>query len=133
MENLFPNNSANDDNDIQKNIRIDLETDYNNNEIDCNFTEHEITYCVNIQNNKKSPGEDGFTADIIKRWHSMDSSFLTTLYNKCLEFMIFPNKWKQSIIKIIRVMKSRLQAPELIQANQFTFCICKDIRKTDDK
>jgi hypothetical protein len=32
-----------------------------------------------------------------------------------------------------KVMKSRLQAPELIQANQFTFCICKDIRKADDK
>jgi hypothetical protein len=60
------------------------------------------------QNPKKSPGEDGFTADI-QNLHSIDASFLHKLYNKCLELCAFPEKWKINVIKVIK-KAGRLQA-----------------------
>ncbi len=60
-----------------------------------------MSVVVNSQNPKKAPGEDGITANIIIRIHVINESFLTRLYNKCLDLSYFPKLWRKSVIKII--------------------------------
>ncbi len=78
-----------------------METIYNSAD-DPLFTEAEVTEIVNTQNNAKSPGEDGFNAQIIKNLHKTEPLFLTKLYNKCLTLGVFPDIWKSSVGKVIR-------------------------------
>ena len=97
---LFPNDNPQEDNDYHKNMRqFSATTD--NSECDLAFSELEITDIVNKQNGSKAPGVDGVTADIIKCIHTIDSTFLTKLYNKCLTLETFPDIWKKSVVKVI--------------------------------
>jgi hypothetical protein len=64
------------------------------------LTETEVsTTIINSQKESKSPGEDGFTADIIKKLHSIKKTFLPKLYNKCLQISVFPKKWENKCNK----------------------------------
>jgi hypothetical protein len=63
------------------------------------LTETEVsTTIINSQKESKSP-EDGFTADIIKKLHSIKKIFLPKLYNKCLQISVFPKKWENKCNK----------------------------------
>jgi hypothetical protein len=90
LDSLFPKDSTDNESEIQRSIRENISSEYNNNNIDLMFSEQEVTYCVIAQNPKKSSGEDEFTADIIKTVHKTDPAFLTNLYNKCFELIVFP-------------------------------------------
>jgi hypothetical protein len=107
MENLFPNDEPENDNERQRQTRIRSELEYNENNNDLDFHEHEVTAVVMAQNHKKSPGEDSFTADIIKRLHNIEPTFLTKLYNKCLQLSYFPTQWKSSVVKVIKKAGNR--------------------------
>jgi len=100
MQKLFPTDNPVLDLQKHKDIRAQVNQTYQQ-PIDSPFTSDEITSVVFQQNPKKSPGEDGFTADIIQNLHSIDTSFLYKLYNKCLELCEFPEKWKTRVIKVI--------------------------------
>jgi hypothetical protein len=94
------------DNNYHKQIRQKIQTIYNAAD-DPLFTEAEVTEIVNTQNNAKSPGEDGFNAQIIQNLHITEPLFLTKLYNKCLTLGVFPDKWKTCVVKIIRKSGNR--------------------------
>lgn len=70
-------------------------------ENDINFTKEEVTKVIELQNSCKAPGGDGITADIIQHFHRRRPSFLTLIYNKCLELCYFPKQWKSSVVKLI--------------------------------
>jgi hypothetical protein len=100
LNELFPNDKPEEDNDYHKQLRqFCKQTDCN--ECDLPFTEQEVTDIILAQNPSKAPGVDGITADIIKKLHQMDSSLLTEVYNKCLSVESFPDFWKKSIVKVI--------------------------------
>jgi ribonuclease HI len=101
IDSLFPIDRPEEDDDFHKEIRAKSLTDFSQTD-DMPLTLQEVTNVVNAQNEKKAPGEDGFSADIVKRVHSISSSFLLKIYNKCLAIGHFPNCWKSCVIKVIR-------------------------------
>lgn len=101
LDSLFPIDDMCSDSEYHVNIRLQSNI-INNNSNDICFSVEEVTQVISAQNPKKAPGEDGFTAEIIKRLHSINRNFLTNLYNKCLELSIFPNIWKTSIVKVLQ-------------------------------
>jgi hypothetical protein len=101
LNSLFPDDNSSSDNNYHKEIRHRVNAVYDFAD-DLMFNELEVTEIVNKQNISKSPGEDGFNALIIKNLYKIDASFLTNFFNKCLTLGIFPEKWKTSIIKVIR-------------------------------
>jgi ribonuclease HI len=101
LKKLFPEDEFERDLQIHIDIRAEVEEEYTQIN-DLPFTEQEITEVVLAQNAKKCPGEDGFTADIVKNTHLTRVSFLPKLYNKCLDIGVFPDCWKTSIVKVIK-------------------------------
>jgi hypothetical protein len=101
LKNLFPEDRPESDLQVHKDIRSEVEKDYTQID-DLPFNEQEVTQVVLSQNPKKSPGEDGFNADIVKNLHLTCVSFLPKLYNKCLDIAIFPDCWKSSVVKVIK-------------------------------
>jgi hypothetical protein len=101
MEDLFPEDKPETDESAHKEIRKEVNRDYSEPD-DQPFAESEVIAAFGAQNPKKSLGEDGITADIIKELHSIDPSFLTLLYNKYLVLHTFPKNWKTSIVKVLR-------------------------------
>jgi hypothetical protein len=100
-DSLFPCDDLEQDEDIHKEIRT-LANRENEEPDDLPFTENEVTEVINSQNHRKSPGEDGITADIIKNLHVINPAFLTKLYNKCLKLWCFPSIWKSCVVKVVR-------------------------------
>lgn len=72
MQKLFPTDNTSLDLQQHKDIRSQISQKYEQ-QIDCPFTLAEVSNIVFQQNPKKSPGEDGFTADIIQNLHSIDT------------------------------------------------------------
>jgi hypothetical protein len=101
LETLFPDDNTENDTEFHKQLRQNLYQEYNQ-ENDLTFSETEVTEIINSQNDNKAPGLDGFTANIIKKFHSLDNQFLTRVYNKCLLIGTFPEKWKISVVKILK-------------------------------
>ena len=97
---LFPLDDTNTDSDKHKQIRAQSQLHSTVANDKC-FTLNEVNIIVNQQNSKKSPGADGFTADIIQIVHNERPNFLLDIYNRCLELNYFPRIWKNSVIKII--------------------------------
>jgi hypothetical protein len=52
---------------------------------------------------KKAPGEDGIQAEIYKLSFKIFPKSVTELYNKCLKYGVFPERWKKA--KIISITK----------------------------
>jgi hypothetical protein len=102
MDSLFPGDRPETDDDTHIRIRQQSKRLPNDDNNDLEFSTEEVTNIVDSQNPKKTPGEDGFTADIIQRLHGKDPVFLTKLYNKCLKFSVFPKRWKSSVVKLLR-------------------------------
>ncbi|CAN0606060.1 unnamed protein product, partial [Ectocarpus sp. 12 AP-2014] len=48
-----------------------------------------------------SPGPDALSAKIISHVFNIYPNLLKHLYNKCLDFASFPERWKTSVVKII--------------------------------
>lgn len=101
LDSLFPTDDMFTDSEYHQNIRLQSNT-INNSCNDICFSVEEVKQIISAQNPKKAPGEDGFTAEIIKRLHLINRNFLTNLYNKCLELSTFPNIWKISIVKVLQ-------------------------------
>ena len=49
-------------------------------------------------NNRKAPGEDGITGDILYQAFKTLPKFITALYNGCLRKGIFPTRWKRALL-----------------------------------
>ncbi len=98
---LFPEDNPEEDNSFQRDMKTSLQSVYNESD-DHLFSELEVSEVIEDQNPAKGPGLDGFTADLIQKLHSMDKSFLTMVYNKCLKIGIFPNIWKTGCVKVLK-------------------------------
>jgi len=53
--------------------------------------------------NKKVPGEVGFTGDIYNHTFKILLKFITVMYNVCLRDGVFPKRWKRA--KLIPIIK----------------------------
>jgi hypothetical protein len=102
LDKLFPEDDSNNDSEIQKHIRSKANEVYSNPVSDPLFEYCELEHVVKHQNPKKAPGEDGFTAEIVKNLYNAAPQLLLNIYNKCLELFYFPNQWKSSVIKVIK-------------------------------
>ena len=65
------------------------------------FTSNEIGEIIKNMDGNKAPGEDGVTADVLLHVFHMVPSYLTAVYNKCLEAGTFPSQWKRATIVLI--------------------------------
>ena len=65
------------------------------------FTETEVLFAIQSMANKKAPGHDRLTAEIIKKASSVLLSEFTSLFNQCLKHHTFPISFKESIVKFI--------------------------------
>lgn len=97
---FFPKDDMNEDNSFHTSLRLNSLLESCGTD-DSPFSEEEVSFIVNKQNAKQSPGIDGITADIIQKVHEIDKTFLKLLYNKCLMLSCFPYPWKQSVVKVI--------------------------------
>jgi hypothetical protein len=100
LNNLFPNDRPEIDSEHHREVRQYFHKEINTTN-DSAFTELEVLTVINNQNHKKAPGEDGMSADIIKRINNKEPKFLTNIYNQCLKLNHFPKAWKTSIVKVI--------------------------------
>ena len=105
LNKLFPSDSDIPDNYKNINIKDKLKALNESVEFhgqnDLEFTDLEVNEVIKQQNEKKSPGYDGITADIIKCLNESNPHLLVKLFNKCLKIKKFPKTWKRAIVKII--------------------------------
>ena len=97
---FYPNDNPSTDSLSQRILRNETDTDYNAEE-EPPFTEQEVIDVLRCMNPKKAPGLDHFTSDIVLRFAESHISVLTKLYNKCLEWSLFPTNWKRALIKVL--------------------------------
>ena len=100
LECFAPNDDDNTDNQHIQIMERENEQRYCQ-ENDMPFTTDEIYKAVFSQNDKKAPGEDGFSANIIKQLVTIVPEIITSLFNFCLQLGKFPSCFKISLIKII--------------------------------
>src|SRR5699024_9101995 len=65
-------------------------------------------------NDRKTPGEDGFSANIVKNFYVAAPEVLSELYNACMKYFCFPECFKRSLVRA--VMKNNGIDPCLIKA-----------------
>jgi hypothetical protein len=67
------------------------------------FTKEEVRQVIEGLKQKKAPGPNGITNEIVKLIFKAIPKTLTQLYNECLRKGIFPDNWK--IAKVIPITK----------------------------
>ena len=77
--------------------------------INQNFTEDEITECVNQLKNNKSPGIDGIASEFLKLCKGTLVPYITEVLNYIIEFREFPDVWSCGIKSAIFKSGSRNQ------------------------
>jgi hypothetical protein len=82
---------------------------------DLPFTYDEVNHIVKKLNDKKAPGLDAISANIIRNVHISCPTLLLKIYNKCLELFTFPDLWKIAVVKIIPKQHSK----ETLTANAY--------------
>ncbi|KAJ6215994.1 hypothetical protein RDWZM_010494 [Blomia tropicalis] len=69
--------------------------------MDALFSQEEMQQAIEDMNDKKAPGEDGISANVLKHFSATAPDVFLKLYNRCLEHSYFPKIFKQLIIKAI--------------------------------
>ena len=82
-------------------MKRELKTTINRTENRSPFTHEEIRSVITNMSSKKSPGEDGLTADICFQAYTAAPDTLLAIYNACLKRRYFPKIWKRAIIRVI--------------------------------
>ena len=100
LKQFFPDDNPETDSPDHEYIRICAQQDYNSID-DVPFTECEVAQIVNDQSDRKAPGNDGLTANIMKRFFGVAPHVLTTFYNACLKYGVFPKRFKYAIVRAI--------------------------------
>ncbi|XP_035742633.1 uncharacterized protein LOC118450807 [Vespa mandarinia] len=65
------------------------------------FTEKELLRAASSMRNKKAPGPDGLSAELIKDVAQSHPELLLNMYNKCFRGGIFPAPWKKERLVLI--------------------------------
>lgn len=75
------------------------------------FTLGEIVLAAKGLPNRKAPGPDGISNELIKAAVSSNSKRLFTIFNKCLSEGIFPAPWKMGKLVLLRKAGKPLDSP----------------------
>jgi hypothetical protein len=119
LNNFFPDESTDSDNEKQKIVRAQI-TDlrFLESQTEPNFTEHEVDEVISKPDESKSPGADDIDGNIVKRLHKYLQKFRLALYNKCFVLGCFPKVWKNArLIVIHRAGKTNLRSVEGYRGN----------------
>lgn len=101
LDTFFPDDSLTEDNcDHTITRRLAYSSAYNAAD-DVPFNESEIRRVVMNLNDKKAPGIDGFSGNIVKNLFISMPHLITLLYNQCLKHSSFPSWFKISRVIII--------------------------------
>ena len=94
-----------DENALQEFDSVDV-----NNENIPPITEQEVKYSIKQLSNRKSPGVDGITSELIKAGGEIMTKTLTNLFNKIIVTENPPNDWSKMIITPIHKKGDKLNA-----------------------
>jgi len=94
LDYFVPEDNETNDSAVQKQIREQVKEPVDT-EGDKPFSREEIAFVIKKFNPNKAPGEDGLTNEILLRVFGNFPSFLTELYNKCLNEGCFRRQWKE--------------------------------------
>ena len=102
LEHLFPHDGPQNDTDQQKEDRRQTEqpidtADYKE------FTQNEVRQVLEGFKDKKAPGPNGITNEIVKIVFKAIPKTMTQMYNECLRTGHFPEKWKEA--KFLMIVK----------------------------
>lgn len=102
LDAFLPDNEPANDTSSQENIRRLAQCSCNEPAfIAAPFTHEEIEDQIMTQNDKKSPGKDGITANILKTIFQVTPDTIQQLYNLCLQLGCFPKAFKHSVVRTI--------------------------------
>lgn len=101
LHTFLPDDIEADDTPLQKDIRTIAKLSTTESTDDVPFTEQEVRTIVKRLKDKKSPGEDGFSGNIVRNWFAATPDVLTLLYRKCLEYSCFPSPFKTSLVRAV--------------------------------
>ena len=77
--------------------KVDIIDEYN----DVPFTQQEVNRIVRRMSDKKAPGEDGISANIVRALTDIAPSLLTEMYNACFRYSCFPRCFKSSTVRAV--------------------------------
>ena len=96
MNTLFPDDDPTEDNETHRRMRADaFKDDEVFNPDDAPFTYEELICTVKNMKNKKSPGLDHISPEIMKMTVKVLESTYSALYNACMRCRYFPDSWKK--------------------------------------
>ncbi|KAI2795584.1 hypothetical protein BLOT_016631 [Blomia tropicalis] len=101
LNKFLPDDNPLSDNNYHKRIREVANADNGGTNMDALFSQEEMQQAIEDMNDKKAPGEDGISANVLKHFSATAPNVFLKLYNLCLEHSYFPKIFKQSIIKAI--------------------------------
>ena len=88
-------NDMNNDREVNDNLKKKYEN------LNTEFTENEVSKCVNNLKSKKSPGDDLITNEMIKCTNGGGIKLLTKLFNTILNLGYFPIEWNYGLLRLI--------------------------------
>ena len=91
--------------EIQQKIKFEREKEPTNNCMTENFSMNELNSAIKKLKNKKSPGIDGITNEMIKHLSITAKTTLLKMFNQSWTNGQFPNTWKEATI--IPIAKKR--------------------------
>jgi len=95
LKHLFPDDDPQKDTDRQKEARRHTKQPINTAD-DKQFTQDEVRQLVEVFKDKKTPGPNGITNEIVKKVFQAIPKIMTRLYNACLKSGHFPEKMEDS-------------------------------------
>jgi hypothetical protein len=103
LDQLNPEDNPQDDTDHYKEVKRQVEQPINIPN-DKEFTQEEVKRVIVGLKEKKAPGPNGITNEVVKLIFKTIPNTITLLYNECLRKGSFPAKWK--IAKVIPITKT---------------------------
>lgn len=97
---FFPRDIEEEDNNEQADLRREAIIAPDTGD-DVAFSLDEVNHIISELDDKKAPGMDAISGNIVKHIHNACPSLLLNIYNMCLKNGVFPNCWKASVIKVI--------------------------------
>jgi hypothetical protein len=102
MEQMFPDDNPQDDTHHHNKIRKQTEQPLNTLN-DKEFTQEDVGQVIVGLKQKKAPGPNGITNEVVKLIFKVIPKTIPSIYNECLRKGNFPDNWK--VAKLIPIIK----------------------------
>lgn len=100
LEELLPDDKVDEYTLKQKQIVLENESYINEDNVD-EFTTDELDIALGQLKNKKAPGEDGITNELLREVVYFSTELILKIFNYCLRCGTFPKIWKEGVIKFL--------------------------------